>query len=79
MLYELAEITPNGLVHGGIAASLRTVGRWYEQIDEPSQINYCIVQADADAIPVEIYKKHCEAIEADPDADWREVVKRETA
>ena len=58
MLYENAYIRDGELVRGGVAASLRTVGRWIEsnQPDDPDT-TYVAVPASADAIPVAEFNK----------------------
>ena len=58
MLYEIAYIRDGELVRGGVAASLRTVGRWIEanQVTDPD-IVYMAVPASPDAIPVAEFNK----------------------
>jgi len=60
MLYEIAYIKDGELVRGGVAASLRTVGRWIESYlnndSEPEYI-YVAVPASPDAIPLSEFNK----------------------
>lgn len=54
MKFEIAYIQDGELVRGGIAASLRTVGRWIEQaITDDPDTTYLAVPASSDALSIE--------------------------
>ena len=58
MLYEIACVMNGSLVRGGVAASLRTVGRWVEAntaLDPDTA--YVAVPASKDAIPLAKWKR----------------------